>query len=491
MNILSLFDWMSCGRIALERAWIEIENYYASEIDKHAIQISKKNYPDIIQLWDINNWQEWELPEIDMIIGWSPCQWFSMAWKQLNFEDPRSRLFFTMRDIIIHYRPKYFLLENVKMKKEWQDVITSALFWVQPIEINSSLLSAQNRKRLYWFGKKNNNGWYDTIEVELPDDKGLYIRDILETNVDDKYYMNATQIAWVQRSSYRDRQPYHISQKCGTLKVWWDIKRIFTNAISNSITLRSMEHWEDRTVRYLTPVEYERLQTVSDNYTEKWLQIIKDYTGIRSSLYLSKCKWQNVVLNDVIEEQLGCECAVCIEKDLTNTELQIYQKYNYNLIKNANFVITKYENQGQNECVQNTIKIWKDTETHYILTKLENIIEIKFPKIDTIEVIVEGIDTWYLWKITCEGNWENERLCTILILIRQIIQKKIFTFVNPEVSIHWYIDNLKISQENLLGLELYISKMESITPISNMQRYKMLGNWWTVDVIAHIFSFLL
>lgn len=96
----------------------------------------------------------------------------------------------------------------------------------------------------------------------------MYISDILETNIDDKYYMNATQIAWVQRSSYRDRQPYHISQKCGTLKVWWDIKRIFTNAISNSITLRSMEHWEDRTVRYLTPVEYERLQTVSDNYTE-------------------------------------------------------------------------------------------------------------------------------------------------------------------------------------------------------------------------------
>lgn len=180
IKILSLFDWMSCGRIALDRAWIKVDKYFASEIDKYAMQISAKNYPDIIQLWDVNNWRDWDLWEIDMIIGGSPCQWFSFAGKQLAFDDPRSKLFFTMVDIINHYKPKYFLLENVKMKKEFQEVITEYM-WVEPIEINSAKLSAQNRKRLYW----TNIPW-----IEQPEDKWILLKDILEESVDEKYYLS-------------------------------------------------------------------------------------------------------------------------------------------------------------------------------------------------------------------------------------------------------------------------------------------------------------
>lgn len=128
MNVLSLFDGMSCGRIALDRAGISVDNYYASEIDKYAIQVSKKNYPDIVQLGDITQWESWDLPEIDLILAGSPCQGFSNAGKGLNFDDPRSKLFFTFVDILKHYKPKYWLLENVKMKKEWSDVITKTLF---------------------------------------------------------------------------------------------------------------------------------------------------------------------------------------------------------------------------------------------------------------------------------------------------------------------------------------------------------------------------
>ena len=94
MNILSLFDGMSCGRIALERARVKVDNYFASEIDKYSMGISRKNYPDIIQLGNIEKWQEWNLPKIDLIIGGSPCQGFSIAGEGLNFDDPRSKLFF-------------------------------------------------------------------------------------------------------------------------------------------------------------------------------------------------------------------------------------------------------------------------------------------------------------------------------------------------------------------------------------------------------------
>lgn len=123
MKVLSLFDWISCWYLALQRAGISIDKYYASEIDKHAIKIAMKNCPDIIQLGDVNNREEWNLDWVDMVIGWSPCQWFSMAGKMLNFNDPRSALFFKFVDIVKHYKPKYFLLENVKMKKEFIEVI--------------------------------------------------------------------------------------------------------------------------------------------------------------------------------------------------------------------------------------------------------------------------------------------------------------------------------------------------------------------------------
>src|SRR5690554_6731201 len=124
---------MSCGQIALERAGIKVDNYFASEIDKHAIQVTQKNYPNTIQLGDVSNWYEWDLPKIDLLIGGSPCQGFSSSGKGLNFDDPRSRLFFKFTDVLQAVKPKYFLLENVKMKKQWEDVITHSL-GVEPIE---------------------------------------------------------------------------------------------------------------------------------------------------------------------------------------------------------------------------------------------------------------------------------------------------------------------------------------------------------------------
>ena len=175
MKVLSLFDGCSCGQVALKKAKIKVDKYYASEIDKYAIQVTQDKHPNTIQLGDINNWKDWTIKKPDIIIGGSPCQGFSFAGKQLNFDDERSKLFFTFVDILKHYKPKYFLLENVKMKKEFQDIISSHL-GVEPIEIDSALVSAQNRKRLYW---TNIPG------IKQPKDKGILLKNIVHEYADE------------------------------------------------------------------------------------------------------------------------------------------------------------------------------------------------------------------------------------------------------------------------------------------------------------------
>jgi DNA (cytosine-5)-methyltransferase 1 len=171
INVLSLFDGMSCGQIALGKLGIEVDNYFASEIDKHAIKVTQANYPKTIQLGDVTKVKAENLPKIDLLIGGSPCQGFSFSGKQLNFEDPRSKLFFEFVRLVKELKPKYWLLENVVMKKEYEQVISQYL-GVEPVTINSSLVIAQNRVRLYWAN----------FEIIQPTDKGINLIDILETD---------------------------------------------------------------------------------------------------------------------------------------------------------------------------------------------------------------------------------------------------------------------------------------------------------------------
>lgn len=182
MNVLSLFDGISCGQIALERVGIEVDNYYSSEIDNNAIKVTQYNYPNTIQIGDVTKikYKDNKLytekgiyeSKIDLLIGGSPCQGFSNAGKMLNFKDERSILFFEYVRLLNEVKPKYFLLENVKMKKEWQDIITRYL-GVEPIEINSSLVSGQNRVRLYWTNIPN---------IKQPQDKKILFKNIISKN---------------------------------------------------------------------------------------------------------------------------------------------------------------------------------------------------------------------------------------------------------------------------------------------------------------------
>lgn len=206
MKVLSLFDGMSCCRIALQKLGKHVDAYYASEIDKHAIQVTQDNYPDTIQLGDVTKWKEWNIPweEIDLLTAGSPCQGFSFAGKQLAFNDPRSALFFVFVDIWNHLKEKNpqarYLLENVHMKIEHEAVI-SRLLDINPLDINSALVSAQNRQRLYWTNIYNRPvGLFGHLECMIPQpkDRGILLRDILEDKVDEKYYLSDKMLEYFQ-----------------------------------------------------------------------------------------------------------------------------------------------------------------------------------------------------------------------------------------------------------------------------------------------------
>lgn len=258
MNVLSLFDGMSCGQIALERAGIEVDNYYASEIDKYAIKVAQANYPKTVQLGDVKSVNASDLPKIDLLIGGSPCQGFSLAGNQLNFDDPRSALFFEFTRLLKECKPKYFLLENVKMKKEYQDVISKHM-GVEPIKINSSLVSAQNRTRLYW---TNIEG------VGQPGDKGVFLKDILESGYVDRdksYCIDANYFKGGNLKSYFEkgrRQLVFCGSKPERVEMRYDGK-------ANTLTVLENDNYVVfvNGFRKLTPLECERLQTVPDGYT--------------------------------------------------------------------------------------------------------------------------------------------------------------------------------------------------------------------------------
>ena len=281
MNVLSLFDGMSCGRIALEKAGIKIDKYYACEIDKFAVKVSKANYPDIFQLGDVKDltWNDSSLhshlrPKIDLLIGGSPCQGFSFAGKHLNFDDPRSKLFFEFVRLMDETKPRWFLLENVRMKQESQDIISRYL-GVQPVKINSSLVSAQNRKRLYW----------TNIPFTVPEDRGIMLKDIIEDGLVDRdkahcldanYHKGGNLKIYFEKS--RRQLVFSQDGMChvgdADLKGHDLIKRVYhpegKSPTLNACTGGNREPkiaTDNLKWRKLTPLECERLQTVPEGYT--------------------------------------------------------------------------------------------------------------------------------------------------------------------------------------------------------------------------------
>jgi len=228
MNVLSLFDGMSCGQQALERAEFKVDKYFASEIDKYAIQVTMANYPKTIQLGSVVNVNGKDLPKIDLLIGGSPCQSFSFAGKrkgmstkdeqeiltlehylQLKEEgfefEGQSYLFWEYMRLLNEVNPTYFLLENVMMGEKWEKILSKAI-GVKPIMINSALLSAQNRQRLYWTNiGLEPQGLFGDLEsiIVQPKDKCTLLKDILEKDVDEKYFVSDKMKSWLDRHALK------------------------------------------------------------------------------------------------------------------------------------------------------------------------------------------------------------------------------------------------------------------------------------------------
>lgn len=300
MKVLSLFDGISCGMVALERAGIPVERYVAYEIEPNAIKISKKNYPQIEQCGDVRLADFIQYNDFDLVIAGSPCQGFSFAGKQLNFNDERSKLYFEFERAIKQAKPKYFLLENVKMKKEYADTITQRL-GVEPVEINSNLLSAQNRKRIYW---TNIPG------LAQPTDKGIMLADIVHENEPfNNVDLNPYKVPFSKALKILDKEVY--TGKIGYFRQDSQANRVYSihgkavtlcgeagggaakmgqylfgcltpdreqkrqqgqrfNTGDKFYTLTAQDKHGiliNGYIRKLTPIECERLQTLPDNYT--------------------------------------------------------------------------------------------------------------------------------------------------------------------------------------------------------------------------------
>lgn len=411
ITVLSLFDGMSCGQLALQKLGIKVKQYYASEIDKFAIKIAQKNFPNTIQLGDVTKVFAKDLPKIDLLIGGSPCQGLSFAGKKLAFDDPRSRLFFEFVRLKNECAPTWFMLENVMMRKDYQAIISRYL-GIAPLKINSTLVSAQNRERNYWTSIYSRPyGLFGEMKCAIPQpkDKGILLRNILEKEVPDKYYLSENLLNYFSKRA--------------------------ANYNNGKVNIRD----EEGKASCLT-ASYEK-HDIADNY-------IKIDTNLR------------VAAN---QDKANCFTAGGhsggLHSDMT-------------LIGAVKFGRTEEAKQMRRESMANG----KDSNP--------------FAK-KQITALANKMST-----LTTAGTKDN--------LVMQIMGNKANT-LTPDAYLA--TGERKRDQNGTKGLtSMCDRRLRRLTPtecerlqtlpdgytsgVSDTQRYRMLGNGWTVDVIAHIFSYL-
>lgn len=408
MNVLSLFDGMSCGRIALERLGIEVNNYYASEIDKYAIQIAQKNYPDTKQIGDVLNWQSWDIDwsSIDLVSGGFPCQSWSLAGKQLGDKDERGMMLWVMLDImkkVIKHNPNaYYLMENVRMKKEFEEYITyhtkQALPDVNKYLINSALVSAQNRVRYYWTNIPN---------VELPEDKGIVLKDILETETEEKPVKDTAR----NQRHYRNKDEKSL---CMTATM-------YKGAGNNGMTLVPEKLDNPKQVGIAVDVNgYDLLKRV--------------YSPDGKSPTLNTCGGGNTHAKVVCGAWRG-----------------------------------RYQ---EDKSTKQMLELRKDDKTNTVTTvQKDNVVVTTKPK--RVGTIKDGSQGDRIYSQDAKGITLNAQSGGTAGNGNMLVEHK---------KAYW---------RKLTPLEC--ERLQTVPDnytegVSNTQRYKMLGNGWTVDVIAHIFK---
>jgi DNA (cytosine-5)-methyltransferase 3A len=438
MNVLSLFDGMSCGMIALDRLGIKVDNYYASEIDKYAIQVSQANYPDIIQVGDITKLDLSTLPKIDLVMGGSPCQGFSFAGKQLAFDDPRSALFFEFVKCVDTLKPKYFLLENVKMKKEYLDII-SEYMGVEPIFINSSLVSAQSRQRYYW---TNIPG------IEQPKERGIVLRDILED------YPKENPVKQTERNA-RHLKQLDDKSLCMTATM-------YKGAGNNGMTLVPQKLVDD------TSDLPEKSQTIKSQYYKSSKANFErsgtfHATGIPQKLVSDKPKKIHDIPKDVLKDN--------------ERQRRVYSK------------------EGKSPTLlarSDSPKVMKSDKPQHIGTAVDikghdQIKRVYSPdgKSPTVTTCGGGHREPKVVMGAYRGRYNEDGSISQRLELRKDNKTNTITTVQK--------DNV-LTKDEVYWRKLTPIECERLQTVpdnytnhvSNTQRYKMLGNGWTIEVIAHI-----
>jgi len=456
MNVLSLFDGMSCGQIALKKLGAKVDQYFASEIDKYAIKVAKENFPTTIHVGDVTKIDGNSFvneSKIDLLIGGSPCQGFSKSGNRLNFDDPRSKLFFEFVRILRQCKPKYFMLENVVMNKESRDIISEYL-GVEPIEINSNLVSAQSRRRLYWTNIPN---------VTVPEDKGIVIKDILEDNgVADMVINQGKQLqkADIKKSHClmaRDYKGFGNQGMTGIrLKDNPVVSKDGLNHVGNEIEIVKVRKHEVDIKSLQTVLRYHRVRianltisqvayycNVPQTKAEHWFRTDSSFSIPDEDNWLS------------LKECLGITTDQ-FDKSITEFE------YREGVFEQSARV---YHVDGKAPTLTSTLA--SKQKVYIPLDKVES----KNGLILKGHAELNGHD---VLKRVYDKNGKSPTLNTCGGGNRE-----------PKIS----LGNKQWRKLTPLECERLQTVPDNYTlGVSNTQRYKMLGNGWTVDVIAHIFK---
>jgi DNA-cytosine methyltransferase len=509
INVLSLFDGMSCGQQALERSNIKVNQYFASEIDKYAITVTMANYPNTIQLGSVIDVDGFKLPKIDLMIGGSPCQSFSFAGKRKGMStkceteiltldhylelksdgyefEGQSYLFWEYMRLLNEVKPTYFLLENVMMGEKWERILSKAI-GVKPIEINSSLLSAQNRRRLYWTNiGMQPMGLFGDLEsiIQQPKDKGILLKDILESEVDEKYFISDVMVNKINRSNN--------SEKC------------FTTS-DKSLCLAAGYYKQGRDNQYIVHNMMPRSST----------------TGKGGTGHLSRNDGKTYCLDT------GNTNAVEIRGIIQHIipEIVSVRKYNVDIFELQKCLKThkKLNNQQISDALnvpKTMVDHWFRTDTYFSIPDKDMWLQLKsLLNIETNE-FDESIMTFEEKESVFEKTnrvYDEDGIAPTLtstsanerILVRKI--KQLNTLTNGKQTYQqdriYDVNGIApaLSTDSRPSM-INTSLIRRLTPtecerlqtvkddytnhVSDSQRYKMLGNGWTVDVIAHIFSYL-
>ena len=450
---------MSCGQIALDQLGIKVDKYYASEIDKYAIAVAKENYPNTIHVGDITQLDPKDFKNIDLILAGSPCQGFSFAGKQLAFDDPRSALFFEFIRLLKAIKPKYFLLENVRMKQQYIDVITQQVSEcypehqgndlfdskIEPILINSALLSAQSRQRLYWTNIPN---------VKQPEDLGIVLKDILEDEVNSEFYHGKKSIAYMERGN--DKWQQAGKRRADRYEQNADKEKSFT------IT----ENWH-KGVPYNYFKETKPIQVNPSKKASGRQPYIQDRVfhedGKSHSLTASFADSTNVATKP---KQVGVASDINGHDILKRVYSPEGKSPTLNTMGGGNrepkIVSGALRARSKNQDGKNVS--WKETKPKQMLELRKDEKSNSITSVSKDSVVVSKI---------------REKSKTVRSGGRASYDRHEWDSVD---ELHW---------RKLTPLEC--ERLQTVpdnytASVSNTQRYKMLGNGWTVNVIAHILT---